>query len=46
MADKSHWVESTFKGAEQGPWKLSAGKHFANAKKDQGVIYFFPNINS
>eukprot|EP00123_Amoebidium_parasiticum_P006624 comp17537_c0_seq1/m.17096 comp17537_c0_seq1/g.17096 ORF comp17537_c0_seq1/g.17096 comp17537_c0_seq1/m.17096 type:complete len:376 (-) comp17537_c0_seq1:417-1544(-) len=34
---KSRWVSSTFKGAEQGEWKLSAGKFYADAEKDKGL---------
>lgn len=37
--DKYHdrWVESTFKGAEQGAFKLSHGKFFGDAEKDVGL---------
>ena len=31
------WVESTFKGAEQGKFKLSHGKFFGDAEKDVGI---------
>jgi calreticulin len=31
------WVESTFKGAEQGPFKLSHGKFYGDAEKDLGI---------
>lgn len=31
------WVESTFKGAEQGAFKLSHGKFYGDAEKDVGI---------
>lgn len=31
------WVESTFKGAEQGVFKLSHGKFYGDAEKDIGI---------
>jgi calreticulin len=31
------WVESTFKGAEQGKFTHSAGKFFNDAEKDKGI---------
>lgn len=34
---KKRWVESTFKGAEQGAFKLSHGKFFGDAEKDVGL---------
>lgn len=34
---KERWVESTFKGAEQGKFKLSAGKFYGDAEKDVGI---------
>ena len=34
---KSRWVESKFKGAEQGAFKLSAGKFYGDAQKDIGI---------
>jgi calreticulin len=34
---QQRWVESTFKGAEQGPFKLSHGKFFGDAEKDLGL---------
>lgn len=34
---KQRWVESTFKGAEQGPFKLSHGKFYGDAQKDTGI---------
>lgn len=34
---KQRWVESTFKGAEQGAFKLSHGKFFGDAEKDKGL---------
>lgn len=36
-AYKQRWVESTFKGAEQGPFKLSAGKFYGDAEGDIGI---------
>lgn len=33
----SRWVESNFKGAEQGPFKLSHGKFYGDAEKDMGI---------
>lgn len=36
-AYKGRWVESTFKGAEQGPFKLSHGKFYGDAEADIGV---------
>jgi len=30
---KQRWVESTFKGAEQGAFKLSHGKFYGDAEK-------------
>jgi len=34
---KARWVESTFKGDEQGLFKLSAGKFFGDAQKSIGL---------
>lgn len=34
---KQRWVESTFKGAEQGTFKLSHGKFYGDADKDLGI---------
>lgn len=31
------WVESTFKGAEAGKWKWTAGKFYNDAEKDKGI---------
>lgn len=31
------WVESTFKGAEQGKFKLSHGKFYGDADRDMGI---------
>ena len=36
-AYKQRWVESTFKGAEQGQFKLSNGKFYGDAEKDLGI---------
>lgn len=34
---RDRWVESTFKGAEQGKFALSHGKFFGDADKDMGI---------
>jgi calreticulin len=34
---KNRWVESTFKGAEQGVFKLTHGKFYGDEKSDVGV---------
>lgn len=34
---ESRWVASTKKGAEQGVFKLSAGKFYGDAEKDKGI---------
>lgn len=34
---RQRWVESTFKGAEQGVFKLSHGKFYGDAQKDIGI---------
>jgi len=34
---KQRWVESTFKGAEQGAFKLTPGKFYGDAEKDIGL---------
>ena len=34
---KKRWVESTFKGAEQGQFKLSHGKFYGDASQDLGI---------
>ena len=34
---QSRWVESTFKGAEQGKFKLTAGKFYGDAEADLGI---------
>jgi len=34
---EDRWVESTAKGAEQGKWKHSAGKFYADEEKDKGI---------
>lgn len=34
---KETWVESTFKGAEQGPFKLTHGKFYGDAEEDIGL---------
>jgi len=34
---RDRWVESTFKGAEQGKFQLSHGKFFGDAEKDMGI---------
>jgi len=34
---RDRWVESTFKGAEQGVFKLSNGKFYGDAEKDMGI---------
>ena len=36
-AFKQRWVESTFKGAEQGPFRLSHGKFYGDAEADVGI---------
>jgi calreticulin len=36
-AYKQRWVESTFKGAEQGPFKLTHGKFYGDAEADIGL---------
>lgn len=36
-AYKQRWVESTQKGAEGGPFKLSHGKFYGDAEKDVGI---------
>lgn len=36
-AYKQRWVESTFKGAEQGAFQLTAGKFYGDAEKDLGI---------
>jgi len=36
-AFRERWVESGFKGAEQGKFKLSHGKFFGDAEKDVGI---------
>lgn len=36
-AYKKRWVESTFKGAEQGPFQLSHGKFYGDAERDIGI---------
>lgn len=36
-AYKQRWVESTFKGAEQGAFKLSHGKFYGDAERDVGL---------
>ncbi len=36
-AYKQRWVESTFKGAEQGQFKLSHGKFYGDAQADIGL---------
>ena len=33
----NRWVESTFKGSEQGKFKLSHGKFYGDAEKDVGI---------
>merc|ERR1712002_922397 len=35
--DDSKWVYSTHKGSDAGKFKLSAGKFYGDAKKDQGL---------
>lgn len=34
---ESRWVKSTGKGADQGPWKWSAGKFYGDAEEDKGI---------
>lgn len=34
---RDRWVESTFKGAEQGKFELSNGKFYGDAEKDMGI---------
>lgn len=34
---RERWTESTFKGAEQGKFKLSNGKFYGDAEKDMGI---------
>lgn len=34
---RDRWVESTFKGAEQGKFVLSNGKFYGDAEKDKGI---------
>jgi len=34
---RDRWVESTFKGAEQGKFELSHGKFYGDAEKDMGI---------
>lgn len=34
---KSQWIESTFKGNDQGKFAWSAGKFFNDAEKDKGI---------
>jgi calreticulin len=36
-AYKQRWIESTFKGAEQGAFKLSSGKFYGDKVKDAGL---------
>ena len=36
-AYKQRWVESTFKGAEQGQFRLSHGKFYGDAERDIGI---------
>jgi calreticulin len=36
-AYKQRWVESTFKGTEQGPFKLTHGKFYGDADADIGL---------
>jgi len=33
---ESRWVESTYKGAEQGKFAWTAGKFYNDAEKDKG----------
>ncbi|PAA50093.1 hypothetical protein BOX15_Mlig013267g2 [Macrostomum lignano] len=34
---RDRWVESTYKGADQGKWDWSAGKFYNDAQKDRGI---------
>jgi len=33
----NRWIESTFKGSDQGKFKLTAGKFYGDSKKDKGI---------
>ncbi|PAA74587.1 hypothetical protein BOX15_Mlig004264g3 [Macrostomum lignano] len=34
---KDRWVESTYKGNDQGKWEWTAGKFYNDAEKDKGI---------
>jgi len=35
---RERWVESTYKGSEQGAWGWTAGKFYGDAEKDKGNV--------
>jgi len=42
---RERWVESTYKGSEQGAWGWTAGKFYGDAEKDKGnVTYLITSI--
>ena len=42
---RERWVESTYKGSEQGAWGWTAGKFYGDAEKDKGnVAYLITSI--
>jgi len=38
---RERWVESTYKGSEQGAWGWTAGKFYGDAEKDKGNVPYF-----
>jgi len=37
---RERWVESTYKGSEQGAWGWTAGKFYGDAEKDKGNVTY------
>jgi len=38
---RERWVESTYKGSEQGAWGWTAGKFYGDAERDKGDLMEF-----
>jgi len=41
---RERWVESTYKGSEQGTFGWTAGKFYGDAEKDKGMSLNFHKL--